>query len=62
MVVIVVSGINGCGKTTFCDQLKTTFIELGIETVYVKTPDYQTETGRLLQRWMQGLEPDISYA
>lgn len=61
MTVIIVSGINGCGKTTFCDRLKSTFEELGTTATYIKTPNYQTESGRLLERWMKGLEPDITY-
>ena len=55
MTTIVVSGINGCGKTTFCDQLKSTFTEIGIDALYIKTPNYRTESGHLLERWMKGL-------
>lgn len=60
MVAVAVSGINACGKTTLCSDLIGAFSELGLTTSYVKAPNYDTTTGVLLQRWMRGLEPELS--
>lgn len=46
--IVVVSGINGCGKTTFIDQLKDVFAKRGVSVDVWKAPYYNSESGKLI--------------
>lgn len=46
---ICVDGINGCGKSTFCKEMKQLLPDLQ----YIKLPDYTTETGKQIQKFLK---------
>ena len=52
--VISFSGLNGCGKSTFIEMFRRSLILLGKKVEVFHCPDYQSETGEQIKRFLDG--------
>jgi thymidylate kinase len=52
--VVVVSGINGCGKSTFIKNLSVVLSERGVSFELFKAPNYDTVSGHVIKHFLAG--------
>ena len=61
MKFIVIEGLDGSGKTTQIERVKTYFEEKGIPTRYIHFPDYSSPVfGELITKFLRGELGDIN--
>lgn len=53
-VLITIEGVDSVGKATQAKLLKESFEEQGYEVLSLTFPDYSTETGKLVGRYLNG--------
>jgi len=59
--LIVIEGLDGCGKTTQATHLVQRLSKLGQNVKYLTFPDYQDDSSKLVQMYLRGdfgTEPD----
>ena len=64
MPFIVLEGLDGAGGTTQTKFLKEFFQKKKIPHVFVKSPNYETETGKLIRGYLNGklnLKPEQAF-
>lgn len=52
--VVVVSGINGCGKSTFINNIAVILNERGVKFDIFKAPNYESVSGRVIKHFLTG--------